>query len=101
MRLLRYAIFCIVVLIVSVLIRRPDDMPTKEMDIVGKSTAIVEKVKSFFPSKDEKEKVTAAKTGKKEADKRDKGTAEGDDENDEADDEDEDDDTDEDMDEEE
>jgi len=101
MRLLRYAIFCIVVLIVSVLIRRPDDMPTKEMDIVGKGTAIVEKVKSFFPGEDEKEKVTAAKTGKKEADKSDKGAAEGDDENDEADDEDEDDDTDEDMDEEE
>jgi hypothetical protein len=95
MRLLRYAIFCIVVLIVSVLIRRPDDMPTKEMDIVGKGTAVVEKVKSFFPSEDEKEKGTAAETGKKEADKSDKGAAE------ENEDDEEDDDTDEDLDEDE
>ncbi len=97
MRLLRYGIFCIVVLIVSILIRRPDDMPTKEIDIVGTGTAVVEKVKSFFASKDETEKVTSAKTGKKEADKRDKGAAEVDDEDDGVDEEDED--TDDDLDE--
>jgi hypothetical protein len=92
MKLLRYAIFCILVLILSILIRRPADMPTKEIDIIGKGTAMVEKVKRFFPIGHEKEKVVPTEPGKKEEGKSDHRVApkNEDDEEDEVDDEDED-----------